>query len=193
MATVDPTPTPDPTGPSGPTGPVPVTQVPWYRSPAFIAAAAAAVVALIVIFIVLAANGDDDDEPDHPMVTPSPTLSVSPSPSVSVSPSPTPSPDNAVTRATVLKTQFVEPLRVRFPKLAEDRSDNDLADVGVTACNTLSIKGVTRSGVLKAVGLSVDKDAVKASEDNIREITKIAVMNTCPDRQKAFVRVFGTD
>lgn len=191
MATVDPTPTPDPdlNGPSGPTGASgAVTVAPWYRSAAFLIAAAAIAI-LVIIFVIVAAvsSGDDDDDPGHPMVTPSPTVSVSPSPSVTVSPTP----DNKIDRATVLKTQFVEPFRVRFPKLATERSDTTIADLGVETCNVLLNGDLTRTGYYKALGLQLSKGPGSADEDDVREVAKLAVMNTCPDRQKAYVRLFG--
>lgn len=183
MSTLDPTPEPLPEPDAGRHQ---VEVVPWYRSPAFIIAAFAVVILLVIVFIVVAVT-HTDETPNKP---PTPTVSVSPSPTASPTPSASPTPQNLISRATVLKTQFVEPFRVRFRALGEDRSDASIADVGVSTCNMLLNHGLTHSSAMKAIQLQLGTSPA-ASQDDAREVAKLAVMNTCPDRQKAFVGLWG--
>jgi uncharacterized membrane protein len=129
-----------------------------------------AAAALLVLALVGCGAGDET-EADKP--TPSPT-------STSASPTPEPS-ESPSTDASAAAREFVAAVREKVPEITKDRTDEEIAALGLLACQGLS-SGQTADQLVAAAQSLGTLDATATDPATARELLKLAIDTTCPDQ-----------
>ena len=132
---------------------------------------------LITLMALVGCSADGDVEAGDASPTPTPTSS-----SATATPEDSPSEEaSPSTDASAAAREFVAAVREKVPEITTDRTDEEIAAIGLLACQGLS-SGQTAEQLIAVAQSLGTLDATATDPATARELVKLAIDTTCPDQ-----------